>query len=81
MKEAMRKENIAEDQLKRLFNGLRGIVLLDTLGRPDDLRAEVERVDTGLCILEIRQVGLENTRKVIDEAIERSRQKRKRTSR
>ena len=81
MKEAMRKENIDEDQLKQLFRGLRGIVLLDTLGKPDELRAEVERVNTGLCILETRQVGLENTRKVIDEAIEKSRQKRKRTSR
>jgi hypothetical protein len=75
MKTAMRRENIDEDQLKQLFSGLRGIVLLDTLGKPEELRAEVDKADTGLCILETWQVGLENTKNVIAEAIERNRKK------
>jgi hypothetical protein len=73
MKTAMRRENIDEDQLKQLFSGLRGIVLLDTLGKPEELRAEVDKVDTGLYILETWQVGLENIKNVIAEAIERNR--------
>lgn len=73
MKTAMRRENIDEDQLKQLFSGLRGIVLLDTLGKPEELRAEVDKVDTGLYILETWQVGLESIKNVIAEAIERNR--------
>lgn len=77
MKTQMRRENIDEDQLKQLFKGLRGIVLLDTLGNPEQLRAEVEKVDTGLPILEIRHVGPENIKNVIKEAIEKSKKKPK----
>jgi hypothetical protein len=72
MRTAMRRENIYEDQLKQLFSGLRGIVLLDTLGTPERLKKEVERIDTGLCILETRNVGLKNVKNVIQEAIDRN---------
>jgi hypothetical protein len=74
-KDTMRKEGIDEDSLKHLFNGLRGIVLLDTLGNVDKLRAEIEKLDTGLQILETRQVGCENVKNVVNEAIERNKQK------
>ena len=80
IKETMRQENVDEDQLKQLFNGLRGIVLLDTLGKTDELKEEVEKLNTGLCILETRHVGLKNVRSVINEAVERNRQKRALTS-
>jgi hypothetical protein len=76
VRDAMRKENLDEDQLKQLFSGLRGIVLLDTLGKPDELKAEVEKLNTGLCILETRQVGLKNVRNVLNEAVEKNKQKR-----
>ena len=75
-KELMRREGVDEDSLKQLFNGLRGIVLLDTLGNADMLKVEIEKLDTGLQILETRQVGCENVKDVINEAIERSIQKR-----
>lgn len=75
MKTAMRRENIDEEQLKQLFTGLRGIVLLDTLGKPEELKAEVEKLDTGLCILETWRVGLESIKNVIAEAVERNRQR------
>ena len=41
VKEAMRMENIAEDELRHFSSGLRGIVLLDTLGKPNQLKEEV----------------------------------------
>ncbi len=75
-KDAMRREGVDEDTLKQLFNGLRGIVLLDTLGNSDKLKAEIERLDTGLQILETRRVGCKNVKDVINEAIERNNQKR-----
>jgi hypothetical protein len=79
VKDTMQRENIGDEQLRQLFQGLRGIVLLDTLGKPDELRSEVEKLNTGLHILETREVGLGNVRTVIEEAIARSRRRAKRS--
>jgi hypothetical protein len=70
-KERMLRENVSEDNIKNLFNGLRGIVFLDTLGDKDRVKRDVETLDTGLPTLEIREIGLENLKLVIFEAIER----------
>ena len=75
MKDAMRKENIDEDKLKELFKELKGIILLDTLGEPEKLKSEIQKLDTGLMILETRQIGIENVKNVILEAIERNNKK------
>jgi hypothetical protein len=71
-KGTMRKEGMDETALKQLFKGLRGIILLDTLGNAAQLKAEVEKLDTCLEILETRQIGCENVNRVIQEAIERN---------
>jgi accessory colonization factor AcfC len=76
MKTQMHKENIPEDQLKQLFTELRGIILLDTLGNPKQLRGEVEKVDTGIPIIETRHVGLENVKNVINEAINKNKKQK-----
>lgn len=75
MKDAMKKEGVDETSLKQLFEGLKGIVLLDTLGEHQKLKAEVERLESGLKILETKKVGTENVSKVIQEAIERNLQR------
>lgn len=71
-KDMMLKEGIDETDVKQLFKGLRGIILLDTLGNAAQLKAEVEELDTGLEILETRHVGCGNVKNVIQEAIERN---------
>jgi hypothetical protein len=71
-KERMLRENVSEDDIKNLFSGLRGIVFLDTLGDKDRVKCEVERLDTGLPLLEIREIGLERLKKLLCETIERS---------
>ncbi len=71
-----REEGIDEETLKGLFGGLKGIVLLDTLGELDENTRKIENMNTGLTILETRTVGLENLKKVILEAMERNRQKK-----
>jgi hypothetical protein len=71
-KDTMLKEGIDETAVKQLFKGLRGIILLDTLGNAAQLKAEVEKLDTGLEVLETRHVGCENVKNVIQEAIERN---------
>ncbi|HEX9262045.1 MAG TPA: DUF1638 domain-containing protein [Candidatus Bathyarchaeia archaeon] len=67
----MRKEGMDKIALKQLFKGLRGIILLDTLGNEVQLKIEVEALDTGLKILETRNIGCEKVKNVIQEAIER----------
>ena len=74
-KELMKREGVDEESLKQLFDGLQGIVLLDTLGNADKLKAEIENLDTGLQILEIKRVGCKNVKDVVNEAIERNKQK------
>jgi hypothetical protein len=76
-KDVMLKEGIDETAFKQLFKGLRGIILLDTLGSAAQLKAEVEKLDTGLEILETRCVGCENVKNVIQEAIERDKKRLK----
>ena len=75
MKGLMKKENMGEESLQMLFKGLKGIILLDTLGDSKTLEREVQKLDTGLLVLETRYVGVENVKNVILEAIERNNEK------
>ena len=79
-KEIMRREGYDEDAVKQLFKGVRGIVLLDTLGNAARLKSEVEELNMGLQILETRIVGCENVKNVINEAIARSKAQAKDSS-
>ena len=79
-KEIMRREGYDEDAFKQLFKGVRGIVLLDTLGNAARLKSEVEELNMGLQILETRIVGCENVKNVINEAIARSKAQAKDSS-
>ena len=78
-KEKMQKESIDEQTFANLFSGLKGIVILDTLGEANKNVEEVEKLHTGLAILETREIGLENLKQVILEAIEANNQKAART--
>jgi hypothetical protein len=77
-REMMRREGMEEAAFKQLFTGIRGIVILDTLGDSAGLKSKVEKLNTGLLVLETRSVGDGNVEKVIREAIEKN---EKRTSR
>ena len=68
----VRREGYVEEAFKQLFKGIRGIVLLDTLGKAAQLKTEVEELNTGLKILETRKIGCENVKNVIKEAITKS---------
>ncbi len=70
--ELMHKEGLDKTSLNQFFNGLKGIVILDTLGNADELKAKVEKLDTGLDILEIKHVGCQNVKKIIEDAIKRN---------
>jgi hypothetical protein len=70
--EMMQREGMDETALKQLFNGIRGIVILDTLGDLAGLKSKIEKLDTGLLVLETRAIGCDNVENVIREAIERN---------
>ena len=61
-----------------MFIGLKGIVLLDTLGDLEDYRKEIEEICsfTRLPILETKQIGLGNLREVVLEAVKKKQQER-----
>ena len=74
-KEKAQQENIDEESFNKLFNGLKGIALLDTLGEPEKNKEEIEKLHTGLPILETKAIGLDNLKQLLLEVIERNKQK------
>jgi hypothetical protein len=71
-RETMRREGMDESAFKQFFRGIRGIIILDTLGNSAELKSKVEKLDTGLPILETKSVGCDNVKNIIQEAIERN---------
>jgi hypothetical protein len=72
MKERLKKEGIDEAAFAGMFSGIKGIVLLDTCGNAKECRDELEKSGVGLAILETREIGLENLRQVVCNAIQRA---------
>ena len=74
-KEKMLKEGMDEETFQKMFSGIKGIVLLDTLGNAEKCKAEIEKLNTGLAILETKEVGLDNLHQVISDALQRNKQR------
>lgn len=70
MKQKMLEEGVDEATFAAMFSGIKGIVLLDTLGNVEECRQELVASGLGLAILETRAVGLENVRRVVFDAIQ-----------
>jgi hypothetical protein len=70
--ETMQREGMDRAAFKQFFSGIRGIVILDTLWNSSELKSKVEKLDTGLLILETKSVGCDNVKNVIQEAIKRN---------
>ncbi len=65
----LRKEGMDEEALQGLFAGIKGIVLLDTLGEAEKNKADLERLDTGLSVIRTKEVGLAGLKTVLIEAM------------
>jgi hypothetical protein len=68
-KEKMLKEGMDEQVLQSMFSGVKGIVLLDTLKEAEKSKKELEKLNTGLKILETKEIDLENLKTVIADAV------------
>lgn len=75
VKEKACQEGVDEETFKGFFNGIKGFMLLDTLGESSKNHEALEKLNTGLTILETKTVGLENLKQLILEAIERNNSK------
>jgi hypothetical protein len=60
---------------EKFFSSIKGIVLLDTLGDAKANKEVIEKLHTGLKILETKVIGLDNLKEVILEAIKRNSQR------
>jgi hypothetical protein len=75
MKTQLAKQGVDEDTFKKMFSGVEGFVILDTVKTPDKCRCELEKLNAGIPIVETRKIGVENVQKIIMEAIEKVQQK------
>lgn len=62
------QDGMDDEVMKAMFSGIKGIILLDTLGEAEKNKAELEVLNTGLEILETRSIGVGNVKAVISEA-------------
>ena len=74
-KEKMLKEGMDEETFQKMFSGIKGIVLLDTLGETEKCRADMKNLNIGLAVLETKEVGLSNLYRVISDALQRNKQR------
>lgn len=65
--------NLGTNEMKKLFSGLNGIILLDSLGNLSEFKDEIEEFceQTGLTVLDKKEVGLTGLEHVILEAIQK----------
>ncbi len=72
MKRNLEQQGVDEATISGMYTGIKGAVILDTLGDPEKCRDALKQVGLALKVLETREIGCENVRRVIQDAIERS---------
>jgi len=76
MRRILAVQGIDEAQFSSMYGGIKGAVLLDTLGDAEGCLAEFKAAGLPLEVLEVRRIGCENVHKVVQEAVERSQTKK-----
>src|SRR5665647_2489544 len=71
-KEQMLKEGADEAAFANMFSGIKGFVLLNTCGKADKMREDLEKSGLKVEVLETREIGLEGVKRVILDAIEQT---------
>lgn len=72
MKIQLTSQGVAEAVFKNMFSCIEGFVILDTVDNSEECRAELEKLNTSVRIIETRKIGVENVKLVILEAIEQA---------
>lgn len=72
MKTQLTTQGVDEAAFKQIFSSIEGFVILDTVDNSEECRRELEKLNTGVKIIETRRIGVENIKSVLMEAIEKS---------
>jgi hypothetical protein len=72
MKDNLKKEGIDEAAFAGMFNGIRGIVLLDTCDDAEKCRQDFQKLGSSLEVLETRSIGSQNVLSVVLDAIDQA---------
>jgi hypothetical protein len=67
-----KQQGMTEEAFANMFSGIKGIVILDTLGNAEKLKEAIEKSGMNLEVLETRQVGCEGVLQVVLDAISRA---------
>jgi len=69
MKTQLTIHGVAEEDFKKMFSGVEGFVILDTVDNSDECRCELEKLNTGVRIIETRKIGVELVLSVVMAAM------------
>ncbi len=72
MKENLMHEGITEEVFVGMFNGVKGIMLLDTCGNSEKCKQDLKKLGINIEILEIHSIGTKNVLKVVSDAIDQA---------
>lgn len=75
-RDQLAKHGVDEEALKKMFSGIDSFVILDTVGNGEKLRHDLEKLIMVVPVLETRQIGTKNVRRVVLEAIEKTLKRR-----
>jgi hypothetical protein len=72
MKVQLTEQGIDEDTFKKMFSGIDGFVILDTVGTSEEYKCDLEKLNVGVRVIETCKIGVENVHRVVMDAIEKS---------
>jgi hypothetical protein len=71
MKTQLTMQGVDEEGLRKMISGIEGFVILDTVDTSEKCRHELEKLNTGVRIVETRKIGVEPVKSVVMAAIEK----------
>jgi hypothetical protein len=71
MKMQLTIQGVDEVAFKQLFSSIEGVVILDTVDNSKECQQELEKLNTGIRVIETRKIGVENVKSVVLEAIKK----------
>ncbi len=72
MRRNLEMQGVDEATVEGMFSGIKGAIVLDTLGNPELAVEALDKAGLKLKVLEVREIGCENILKVVEEAAHRS---------
>jgi len=72
IKEDAKKEGVSEEALAKMYSSIKGLVYLDTVGNLEEPLQKIKQLKIDLPILEIKKIGVNKLKTLINETIEQA---------